>query len=244
MNRKVVLVTGASGGIGEACARRLAQAGFTVLAHAGRGMEKVQQLSRDLCQAGLDVHPCQADLSKSSSVRRLAEEILSVHHSLYGMVHCAGVAYSGLLTDMSDEDWERIMDTNLSSAFYLCRAFLPGMIRQQEGSIVLISSMWGQAGASCEAAYSASKAGMIGLGRALAKEVGPSGIRVNCVAPGVIDTPMMSGYSEADKAELADTAALGRLGRPEDVAGVCAFLMGNESAFITGQVIGVDGGFL
>ena len=146
--------------------------------------------------------------------------------------------------DMTDEEWDRVLSTNLSSAFYLCRAFLPEMIRRQSGSIVLISSMWGVAGASCEAAYSASKAGLIGLGKALSREYGPSGIRVNCVTPGVIDTAMMAAYSEADRAELAETASLGRIGTPEDVAGICRFLLGSEALFITGQVIGVDGGFL
>ena len=242
--KQTVLVTGASGGIGSAVVRRLAMDGYTVLAHANRGMAAAESLSRRLCAEGLDVHPVQADLSDCASVSRMTSGILELYHELYGIVHCAGIACTGLLMDMSDAAWDQVISTNLSSAFYLCRAFLPGMVRRQSGSIVLISSMWGRAGASCEAAYSASKAGLIGLTRALAKEMGPSGIRVNCVAPGVIDTPMMEGYSEADRAELAETAALGRIGKPEDVAGICAFLLGRESAFITGETIGVDGGFL
>ena len=243
MRRKTVLVTGASGGIGEACVRRLSES-CTVLAHANHGTEKVRNLCRELCGMGRDVHAVQADLSTSAEVRKMTEEILSLYHGIDGLVHAAGIAFTGLLTEMTDEEWERVIGTNLSSAFYLCRAFLPGMIRKQSGSVVLISSMWGQAGASCEAAYSASKAGLIGLGKALSRECGPSGVRVNCVAPGVIDTAMMAAYSAEDRLELAQAASLGRLGTPEDVAGLCAFLMGDEASFITGQVIGVDGGFL
>ena len=243
MGKKTVLVTGASGGIGAACVRRLSDR-YTVLAHANRGTEKVQALCRELCDLGRDVHAVRADLTKSGEVREMAEEILSLYHGLYGLVHCAGIAHTGLLMDMTDEEWDRVLSTNLSSAFYLCRAFLPEMIRRQSGAIVLISSMWGVAGASCEAAYSASKAGLIGLGKALSREYGLSGIRVNCVTPGVIDTAMMASYTEADRTELAETASLGRIGTPEEVAGICRFLLGEEASFITGQVIGVDGGFL
>ena len=160
------------------------------------------------------------------------------------LVHCAGIAHTGLLCDMTDAQWHAVMDTNVSSAFYLCRALAPGMVSRRSGAIVTISSMWGRVGASCEAAYSASKAALIGLTRALAKELGPSGVRVNCIAPGVIDTRMMDEHSEETKAALAEETPLGRLGTPQDVAQAAAFLVSDAAAFITGQVLGVDGGYL
>ena len=154
------------------------------------------------------------------------------------------MAWQGLLTDMTDADWRRVLDVDLSGAFYCCRAALPAMIHNKWGRILLVSSMWGQVGASCEAAYSAAKAGVIGLGRALAKEVGPSGVTVNCVAPGVVETDMMAGFSAEDKAALAEETPVGRLGTPEEVARALVFLAGPDSDFITGQVLGVNGGLV
>ena len=137
-----------------------------------------------------------------------------------------------------------LVDVNVSGAFYLIRALAPGMISRSSGAIVTISSMWGRSGASCEAAYSASKAAIIGLTQALAKELGPSGVRVNCIAPGVIDTRMMDEHSEDTKRQLAEETPLGRLGTGEDVAKAAAFLLSSDASFITGQVLGVDGGYL
>ena len=145
---------------------------------------------------------------------------------------------------MTDAQWHDVMDTNVSGAFYVIRALAPGMVARQSGSILTISSMWGRVGASCEVAYSASKAALIGLTRALAKELGPSGVRVNCIAPGVIDTAMMAEHSDETRAALAEETPLGRLGTPQDVARAAAFLLGDGAAFITGQVLGVDGGYL
>ena len=244
MARKTALVTGASGGIGAACAETLARQGYTVIAHANRGMDAVTALADRLNAEGCDVHPVQCDLSSSAAVSVLCEGLLRLYHHVDALVLNAGVSHTGLLFDMTDEEWHSVMDVNLSSMFYLCRALAPEMVSSRSGSIVTVSSIWGQVGASCEVAYSASKAAVIGFTRALAKELGPSGVRVNCIAPGVIDTRMMDEHSEETKAQLADETPLGRLGTPQDVAHACAFLLGDGAAFITGQVLGVDGGYL
>ncbi|MBE5798847.1 MAG: SDR family oxidoreductase [Clostridiales bacterium] len=244
MKKKIALVTGASGGIGSACARELAARGYTVLAHANRNLAAAQQLADELCAKGMDTHAMCCDLSDSRAVQTMCDEILKLYHHVDALVLCAGVSHTGLMTDMTDEQWHRVMDINVSGSFYLIRALAPGMVSQRSGSIVTISSMWGRSGASCEAAYSASKAAIIGLTKALSKELGPSGVRVNCIAPGVIDTKMMDEHSEETKAILAEETPLGRLGTGEDVARAAAFLLSDEASFITGQTLGVDGGYL
>ena len=244
MSRKTALVTGASGGIGAACAETLARQGYTVIAHANRGMEAVTALAARLNAQGCDVHPVQCDLADSAAVSAMCKDLLRLYHRVDALVLNAGVSYTGLLCDMTDSEWHSVIDVNLSSMFYLCRALTPAMVSAREGSIVTVSSIWGQVGASCEVAYSASKAGVIGFTRALAKELGPSSVRVNCIAPGVIDTRMMDEHSEETKTALAEETPLGRLGTPQDVASACAFLLGDGAAFITGQVLGVDGGYL
>ena len=244
MTRKIALVTGASGGIGAACARELAAQGYTVLAHGCRGFARAQALCAELCAGGMDAHPVCCDLRDSAQVQAMCRDILQLYHHVDALALCAGVAHTGLLTDMTDAQWHDVMDTNVSGAFYVIRALAPGMVARQSGSILTISSMWGRVGASCEAAYSASKAALIGLTRALAKELGPSGVRVNCIAPGVIDTAMMAEHSDETRAALAEETPLGRLGTPQDVARAAAFLLGDGAAFITGQVLGVDGGYL
>ena len=244
MAKKTALVTGASGGIGSACARELAKRGYTVLLHANRGLHAAKALAGELCAAGMDAHAFGCDLADSRAVSAMCEEILRLYHHVDAMVLCAGVSHTGLLTDMTDEQWRRVMDVNVSGSFYLIRALAPGMVSRRDGSIVTISSMWGRSGASCEAAYSASKAAIIGLTQALAKELGPSGVRVNCIAPGVIDTRMMDEHSEETKQLLAEETPLGRLGTGEDVARAAAFLLSDDASFITGQVLGVDGGYL
>lgn len=244
MARKIALVTGASGGIGSACAELLARQGYTVLAHAHRGQAAAEQLAARLCAEGLDVHAVCADLSDSAAASAMCADILRLYHRVDALVLCAGISHTGLLCDMTDAQWRAVMDVNVSSAFYLCRALTPGMVSRRSGAVVVISSMWGRVGASCEVAYSASKAALIGFTRALAKELGPSLVRVNCVAPGVIDTRMMDEHSAQTKAELAEETPLGRLGTPGDVARAVGFLLSEEASFITGQTLGVDGGYI
>ena len=234
----------ASGGIGGACAETLARAGYTVLLHGCHGLEHAKALADRLCAEGCDAHAVCCDLADSESAQAMCRDILALYHRVDALVLCAGVSHTGLFCDMTDEQWRTVMDVNVSGMFYLIRALAPGMIARNEGAIVTVSSMWGRVGASCEVAYSASKAAVIGLTRALAKELGPSGVRVNCIAPGVIDTRMMDEHSDETKAALAEETPLCRLGTPQDVAGACAFLLSDAAAFITGQVLGVDGGYI
>ena len=244
MANKIALVTGASGGIGAACARALCEKGYTVLAHGNRSQDALHALVNTLKSEGYDAHAVTCDLSSPDSCRAMCSGILSLYHRVDALALCAGVSHTGLFTDMTDEAWHTVMDVNVSGVFYLIRALAPGMVARRRGSIVTISSMWGRVGASCEVAYSASKAALIGMTRALAKELGPSGVRVNCIAPGVIDTKMMDEHSDETKAILAEETPLGRLGTPQDVARACCFLLGDEADFITGQVLGVDGGYI
>ena len=244
MANKIALVTGASGGIGAACARALCEKGYTVLAHGNRSADALHALVHQLQGEGYDAHAVSCDLASPDACRAMCANILSVYHRVDALVLCAGVSHTGLFTDMTDEQWHTVMDVNVSGAFYLIRALAPGMVSRRSGSIVTISSMWGRVGASCEVAYSASKAALIGMTRALAKELGPCGVRVNCIAPGVIDTKMMDEHSEETKSILAEETPLGRLGTPADVAGAVCFLLGDEAGFITGQVLGVDGGYI
>lgn len=241
-----VLITGGSRGIGAAAVLHFARAGydaaFTWNARPDAAQTVLQQ-AQAANPAGryLSLH---ADVSNGAQMQRAVQQAEQEFGSLQVLVCSAGIAQQKLFTDLTDEDWRRMMGVNLDGVFYACRAVLPGMIRQKYGRILLISSMWGQTGGSCEAHYSAAKAGVIGLTRALAREEGPSGITVNCVAPGVIETDMMSGFSAADKAALAAEAPVERLGLPDEVARTLVFLAARQSGFITGQVLGVNGGMV
>ena len=239
---KSVLVTGASGGIGSAIARELARRGWRVALQYRSNREAAVRLEEEICRQGGMARAYGADLTDEAQVDALFSAAEKDFGFLEGLVNNAGVAWKGLFTDMSLSDWRGVMDADLTSVFLCCRRALPPMIRQKRGSIVNVSSMWGEVGASCEAAYSAAKAGVIGLTKALAKEEGPSGIRVNCLAPGVIDTPMNGDLSPEDLAALREETPLERTGTPEEAARAAAFLL--EEEFLTGQVLGVNGGLV
>ena len=239
-----VLITGASRGIGAACARAFAKAGFDTAINYLNSADKAQELEEELRALGVNTMCVRADVSDG---REVAEMFARVRDTLGDpdiLVNNAGISASGLLTDMSDTEWERLISTNLSSVFYCCKAALPAMIRAHSGVIINIASMWGEVGASCEAAYSAAKAGVIGLTKALAKEVGPSGIRVNAVSPGVVMTDMMAEYSADDIAVLKEETPLNALGTPEDIADAVLYLASDKARFITGEVLSVNGGMV
>lgn len=236
----IVLITGASRGIGAACAALFAQHGWRVVIHYHK-KEEAARAQAQKCGAALVV---QADISHSAEVERAFSQIEAQLGTVDVLVNNAGIAAQGLLTDVTDADWNTMIGTNLSGAFYCCRRALPAMIAKKRGKIINISSIWGMVGASCEVAYSAAKVGLIGMTRALAKEVAPSCIQVNCVAPGVVDTDMMTDFSMEDRRALAEETPLGRLGTPEDIARAVWFLASPDADFMTGQVLSPNGGFV
>ena len=242
--RKIALITGGSRGIGAACVRAFAQDGYAVAFLYNRSAEKAENLVQTLRAEGRDVAAFQCDVADPQQVKTVLAEILRTYRHIDVLVNCAGVAHIGLITDMTEDEWDRLFAVNVRSVFSVTKAVLPGMISAQKGSIVNVSSMWGEVGASCEVAYSATKAALIGLTKALAKEAGPSGVRVNCVTPGVIDTDMNAQLTDEDRAALADETPLGRIGTAEEVAQTILFLCGEGSSFITGQVVGVSGGLV
>ena len=233
--RKTALVTGGAGGIGTAVCRALARDGYRVAVGYHTSKEKAEALAKEL--DGVAVY---GDVGDPASV----EAMFAAAGEVDLLVNNAGVAHYGLITDLTFDDWRELMRVNLDGAFLCCRAAVPGMVRRKAGNIIIISSMWGQVGASCEAAYSASKSALCGMSKALAKELAPSGVRVNCIAPGVVRTPMLKDFSEEDLENLRLETPLERLGEPEDVAELVSYVASDKARFLTGQVIGLNGGFV
>ena len=241
---RAAIVTGGSRGIGRAVCVALAKQGCNVVVNYCHGAEPAEQTAA-LCRAeGVQAVTVQADVSTAEGCKALFDAAAEAFGRVDVLVSNAGIAQQKLFTDITPEEWQRMLDVNLSGAFYLCQLALPGMIRRKQGRILTVSSMWGQTGGSCEVHYSGAKAGLIGLTKALAKEEGPSGITVNCVAPGVIETDMMAAFTAEDKAALAEETPVGRLGTPEEVAKLLVFLAGEDAGYITGQVFGVNGGLV
>lgn len=239
-----VVITGGAGGIGSACARAFAGEGYRVAVVYRSSETEAKKLVEELHGMGADAECFRADLRSFKDTAALAEAVLKRFGRVDVLVNNAGISQIKMFTDLTEEDWDDMMDSNLKSVFNCCRHFLPGMISEKHGRIVNISSMWGQQGASCEVHYSAAKAGIIGMTKALAQEVGLSGITVNCVAPGVIDTKMNSELTEDDLAALREEIPLYRIGTPEETAEAVLFLASPKASYITGQVLGVNGGLV
>lgn len=235
---KKVLITGGSGGIGAGLVRAFCKNGDHVVFTYHHNLEAAKSLAKETGATTLCL-----DVTDSQNVKCIVESARDILGGIDVLVHAAGISCIKLFDMTTDGDWNALAATNLSSAFYLCREVSRIMLREHRGSMILIGSMWGKVGASCEVAYSATKAGVRGMTMALAKELGPSGITVNCIEPGVIDTPMNACFDEQTKRELASDTPVGRLGTPEDVAALAVFLASDAASFITGQCIGVDGGF-
>ncbi len=243
--KQVVLITGASRGIGAATACLFAQHGWAVGINYCTSAQAAEKLTEEIRAAGGTAVAIQGDVADSAQAARVVADAERELGPIDALVCNAGVALpQQLLTDTTDEQWRRVMGVDLDGVFYTIRAAVPGMVRRQQGSIVTVSSMWGVTGGSCEVAYSAAKAGVIGLTKALAKELGPSRIRVNCVAPGVIDTEMNGALDQESLDLLAEETPLGRIGRGEDVARRILFLAGEASSFVTGQVLQPNGGIV
>lgn len=241
----VVLVTGGAGGIGSEISVYFAHRGYDVAIQYNSGRERAEQLATEIRSTfKVKAVAVGADFEDEKSVCDMFEEVVKTLGAPDVVVNNAGISEQRLFTDVTPQEWQRMVNVNMSAAFYICQCAAPYMIKKQKGAIVNVSSMWGISGASCEVAYSATKAGIIGMTKALARELGPSGIRVNCVAPGVIETKMNAVHSEETMKELAEETPLCRIGKPEEVAAAVYFLASEEASFITGQTLCVDGGFL
>jgi 3-oxoacyl-[acyl-carrier protein] reductase len=237
--KNVALVTGGAKGIGSAIVKRLINDGYKVAFTYNNSEEKAQELCAEM---GVECKAYKLDITDSGAVKNVISDIENTFGEIAVLVNNAGIAEQALFTDITDEMWHRMIEANLSGAFYCSRAVLKYMINRKSGKIINISSIWGETGGSCEVHYSASKAGLIGMTKALAKEVGLSGITVNSVSPGVILTDMTSHFDEETMNALKEETPLNRIGTPEDVAGAVSFLASKDADFITGQNISVNGG--
>lgn len=242
--KKTVVITGASKGIGAAMAILFARKDYNVVIGYNDSYQLAKMLSSSLASQGYNVIPVKANVANKLETDILIKEAIYKFGTVDILINNAGVAYNGLITDTDEHDADRIFDINLKGVFNCCRSVTPVMVNQKSGKIINISSMWGQVGASCEVAYSAAKAGVIGLTKALAKELAPSGITVNCIAPGLIDTSMNSNVSVEDLNAFVEDIPLGRMGTAEDVAETALFLASEGADYITGQILGVNGGYV
>ena len=241
---RTVLITGASRGIGAAAARRFAEAGDRVAINYNTNKDRAQALAAALEKEGYPVKTFRADVSNMQEVIRMINDLHHAFGPVDVLVNNAGIAEQKVFADITEQDWDRMFATNVKGMYLCAQAVLSDFLQKQSGAIVNLSSVWGITGASCEVRYSAAKAAVIGFTKALAKELAPSGVRVNCVAPGVIDTDMNAALAEEALAVLREETPLGAIGTPEQVAEAIYFLAGEGAGFITGQVLSPNGGFV
>ena len=242
--KKVALVTGGATGIGRAIVKKLCEDGFSVAINYNKSEQSALSLCSECALNGFSVFAVKCDISSSADVKNMFSAVEERLGSVDVLVNNAGVSLWGLFDETTDEQWQSTLDINLKGTFNCSRQALSSMLRNKYGRIINISSVWGRVGASCEAVYSASKAGIIGLTKALAKEYAPSGITVNCIAPGVIKTDMMSRFSDEEIEAICEDIPIGRMGLPEDVALAVSFFADERASYITGQTLGVDGAMI
>jgi len=234
----VILVTGASRGIGREIARSLAQNGNKVIANYNKSEEQAQSLKKE--NENIDIY--KADVSKREEVKQMVEYVINKYGKIDVLINNAGISENKLFTEVTDEDWQKVINTNLYSAFCVTQEVAKNMIRNQQGCIINISSVWGMVGASCETVYSIAKAGIDGMTKSLAKELGPSNIRVNSIAPGIIDTDMNKNLSQEDIENIKNEIPLERIGKTVDISKCVQWLI--EDKYTTGQVISINGGWV
>ena len=239
---KNVIVTGGSRGIGKCIVENLAREGYNVILNYNKSEKQARKIQNELREEGILIEIYKADVSKREEVKKLVNFAIEKWESIDVLINNAGIAKLQMFQDVTEEDWDEIINTNLKSAFYMSQEVLPNMLHKKSGCIINISSIWGMVGASCETVYSVSKAGMDALTKSLAKELGPSNIRVNSIAPGVIDTEMNSHIDEKIKKEIKNQTPLGKIGKPIDIYKCVKWLIDDE--FTTGQVISVNGGYV
>lgn len=237
--KKTALITGASGGIGKAIAQKLAGEDYQLYLHYHKNEDSVIKLIKELGPEAV-CKPVKADLSHQEGVKRLVRQL---DHEIDLLVLNSGKSYFGLMTDIKDEEIRQMVQLQITSPYMLSKELIPHMVKRKRGNIIVISSIWGEIGASCEVLYSMVKGGQNTFVKALAKELAPSGIRVNAIAPGAVATDMLQSFSQEDLAVLQDEIPLGRIGKPEEIADAVLFLSSSHASYITGQVLSVNGGW-
>ena len=241
MNNKIILITGASRGIGQCTAKVLALKGYTVVGTYRNSEKEAKIMQEELKEKGIDIDFFKVDVSKREGVKKLINYVICKYGKIDVLINNAGISQIKLFTEITDEDWNNILDTNLNSVFYMTQEAVKNMIHNKQGCIINISSIWGLIGASCESHYSVSKAGIDALTKSLAKELGPSNIRVNSIAPGIIETSMNEHLNEEEIKKVKEEIPLGKIGKPIDISKCIEWVI--EDEYVTGQVISINGGW-